>query len=219
MNRSPCCSASGAPNARRSGGRRADCLQPGPGDPDAGGRDRDPPLPERRQRDLVALALGPEAVRDRDLGAVEDELGGRAGPDPHLLLVGPEPEARRPLLDEERGDGLRARRPDRASRRRGSGPPRGVRDPDLRARSGGRRSGASAAPDRVATNARIRSAPASLPPYGSVGRTRPAPRRPASPGASARAARPSPTSRPGTATGCGPRATPPSTCRPRRAPP
>ena len=77
-------------------------LEPGPGDPDARRRDRDPALAERRQRDLVALALGAEPVRGRDLGAVEDQLRGRARPDPHLPLVRPEPEAGRPLLDQER---------------------------------------------------------------------------------------------------------------------
>ena len=70
-------------------------LQPGPRDADARRRDRDPALAERRQRDLVALALAAEPVRDRHLGAIEDQLRRRTGPDPHLPLVRPEPETRR----------------------------------------------------------------------------------------------------------------------------
>ena len=84
-------SAKGLPLLQVSSG----CLQPGPGDPDARRGDRDPALAERRQRDLVALALPAETVRDRDLGTIEHELRRRAGADPHLPLVRPEPEAGR----------------------------------------------------------------------------------------------------------------------------
>ena len=133
MNRSPCCSASGAPNAFRSPRYRAACSSAGPGDPDARRGDRDPALGQRRQRDPVALALPAEAVRGRDDRVLEHELGCRTGADAHLLLVGAEPEPGHALLDEERRDPARTggrveRREDEVAVGLGR-----VRDPDLRA--------------------------------------------------------------------------------------
>ncbi len=56
---------------------------------------------------------------------------GRAGPDPHLPLVRPEPEAGHPLLDEEGRDRLRAlRRIERGEDEIALGVRR-IRDPDL----------------------------------------------------------------------------------------
>ncbi len=108
-------------------------LERGLGEPDARRGDRDPALGERRQRDPVAVALGPEPVRDRDLAALEHELGRRAGPDAHLLLVGAEPEAGHLALDEEGRDARSTgcgveRREDQVALRLGR-----VADPDLRA--------------------------------------------------------------------------------------
>ena len=85
-----------------------------------------------------------------------------AAPDPHLLLVGPEPEAGRPLLDEE------CRDPGRPERRVQGGEDevslglRRVRDPDLRAgqaigpRRLGRPDALRAHPDRRGVGARLR---------------------------------------------------------------
>ena len=47
------------------------------------------------------VTLLKEEVLLRDLAVLEDELVGAVGPDPHLLLLLPEAEARGPLLHDE----------------------------------------------------------------------------------------------------------------------
>src|SRR5699024_8230239 len=54
--------------------------------------------------DPEALALVADTVLDRDLGVVEEELAGRAGPHAELVLGLRRADAGRRRLDEERGD-------------------------------------------------------------------------------------------------------------------
>ena len=66
--------------------------------------DADASLVERLDRDLVALAELAEHAGARHLAVLEDQLAGAARADAELVFLLADREARRPALDEERGD-------------------------------------------------------------------------------------------------------------------
>ena len=165
MKRRPCCSASGAPKAAALVEVARGRLQRRPG------RSRRTPRRSRSapRRGPTARSCSPRPPRragsrpGTSAPSKTSSVAGQAA-DPHLLLVRAEPEAGRPLLDQEGGD-RPAPRPGRASRRPGSARPRARSRSRSWCRSAGSRAGASAGPTR---SAGVRIAAASLPACGSV---------------------------------------------------
>ena len=76
------------------------------GDAGADGGDAEPAGVERGERDLHAVALGADALVDRDPRPVEEHLRRHVAGQPHLLLGSPEAHAGRVRGDDERAQAL-----------------------------------------------------------------------------------------------------------------